>query len=228
MKRIFLLVLFSANLFGWSFFFSEEEKPKTVVRPVTFTLMIDPAGDANDTGRVIDDSYERSLTMQFAEELKANLETNNSGMRVILTRFPGEHLEPLQNASFSNRLSVDLYISLSFFEEKTANTTLSIYTLIYDPATDYIQKKSEGLTLLSYDQAYKESLSISKEYSRKLYEACEQKKLTCRKPLGIPFKPLIGVTAPSLGLEIGLNNKNHWKQLVAPVAQALQQSVYHE
>ena len=124
MKRLLALTLISSSLFGWSFFFTDDDSPPTKVRPVTFTVMIDPAGDAKDPGRVIDDTYERSLTMQFAEELKSVLEKNNRGLRVIFTRFPGEALESLQNVSFSNRLSVDLYVRLSFFEQSLIRRNL--------------------------------------------------------------------------------------------------------
>lgn len=226
MKRLLALTLISSSLFGWSFFFTDDDSPPTKARPVTFTVMIDPAGDAKDPGRVIDDTYERSLTMQLAEELKSILEKNNRGLKVIFTRRPGEALEALQNVSFSNRLSVNLYIRLSFFEQPSGKPSLYIYSLIYDPAIDFIQKSASDLALLSYDQAYKVSLSHTKEYAQKLSEACNPKKFTCYGHLAIPYKPLIGIMAPSIGIEIGITRKNQWKQLVAPLATALQKSIY--
>ena len=36
----------------------------------TFTLMLDPAGDAQYPGRIIDDSFERGITLQCVEELQ--------------------------------------------------------------------------------------------------------------------------------------------------------------
>ncbi len=226
MKRLLLLTLITSSLFGWSFFFTDDDSPPPAVRPVTFTVMIDPAGDAKDPGRVIDDTYERSITMQFAEELKKALEKNNKGLRVIFTRLPGEALESLQNVSFSNRLSVNLYISLSFFEESASKPSIFTYSLIYDPATDFIQKKGSELALLSYDQAYKVSLSKTKYYSQKFSASCDSRKLTCHKSLAIPYKPLVGIMAPGIGIEIGINRKIQWKQLVKPVADALQKSIY--
>ena len=38
-----------------------------------FTIMIDPAGDAKHTGRLIQDTLERGISLQCAEELKKNL-----------------------------------------------------------------------------------------------------------------------------------------------------------
>ncbi len=225
MKRLLLLTLFTSTLFGWSFFFTDDDST-TPARPTTFTIMIDPAGDAKDPGRTIDDTYERSITMQFAEELKKELEANNKGLKVIFTRLPGEALESLQNVSFSNRLAINLYISLSFFEESASKPSIFTYNLIYDPATDFIQKKSSELALLSYDRTYKVSLSETKHYSQKFATACDQKKFTCHTPIALPYKPLIGIMAPAIGIEIGINRKNQWKNLVAPVATALQESIY--
>ena len=39
--------------------------------------------------------------------------------------------------------------------------------------------------------------------------------------IGIPFKPLVGIRAPALGIEIGLKNKDDWERFVQPVMQAL-------
>lgn len=226
MKRLALTLLCMSNLFGWSFFFSDEEVPPAPTRPVSFTVMIDPAGDAKDPGRVIDDTYERSLTMQFAEELKKRLEKDNKGLRVILTRFPGEALEPLQHVSFANRLTVDLYISISMAETSGLSPVWYVYQLIHDPATDFIEKKNSGLALLPYDQAYKVALNSSKQYSEKLHAACAKKKIACHPPISLPYKPLMGIMAPSIGLELGIQKKHQWKQLVPAVAEALQESIY--
>ncbi len=226
MKRLLLVILATYSLHGWSFFFSDDEHGTTTIKPVTVTILIDPAGDAKDPGRIIDDTYERSLTMQCAEELKMALEKNNKGLRVIFTRFPGEALEAFQNVSFANRLKVDLYISLSFFQDTQTKPQLYIYNLLYDPATDFIQKKQGTLELLPYDQAYKVSFDTSKYIAQKLAEVCDQRKLTCHRPIALPYKPLMGILAPAIGLEIGISRKQQWKNLVGPLATAIQKSMY--
>ena len=67
--------------------------------------MLDPAGDAQNPGRTIDDNFERGITLQFAEKLKEMLQEKFPTIRVVLSRTPGESLQPLQNANFANRLS---------------------------------------------------------------------------------------------------------------------------
>jgi len=87
-------------------------------------IMLDPAGDAQYAGRRIDDSFERGLTLRCAEQLKQRLEQLFPQIHVVLTRLPGETVQPLQNANFANRLSVDLYLSIHFYHETATKPEL--------------------------------------------------------------------------------------------------------
>ena len=69
----------------WSFFGMNKINPLIV--PIRFTLMIDPAGDAKEPGRAIDDTFERGITLQLAEELKRTIEAENPGVRLSLQSF---------------------------------------------------------------------------------------------------------------------------------------------
>ena len=42
----------------------------TILSNLAVTLMINPAGDAQNAGRIVGDCYERGLTLQFAEKLQ--------------------------------------------------------------------------------------------------------------------------------------------------------------
>src|SRR5579872_3367872 len=77
------------------------------------TIMLDPAGDARETGRIIEDSLERAVTIQFAQQLRDVLTSQLPNSTVIITRTPGEELQPLQQANFANRLPVDLYLNIN-------------------------------------------------------------------------------------------------------------------
>ncbi len=230
MKKTFSLLasvvlVYVSSTLAWPSFFSETPQPPLMPEKPPFTVMIDPAGDARNPGRVIDDTYERSLTMQFAEELKQLLETEPRKCRVILTRFPGEAVEPLQNVTFANRLGIDLYISVHFFEQKAETPHLYFYTLLYDPASDFVVKKGTSLELLPYDQAYKVPLAKTKQYTSLAYDTCSQASKSfhavCHAPLAIPYKPLVGILAPALGVEIGIHHKSQGKLLVPLIAQAI-------
>jgi N-acetylmuramoyl-L-alanine amidase len=210
----------------WSFFGSKQDEPLVV--PIRFTLMIDPAGDAKEPGRTINDTFERGITLQLAQELKQSIEAENPGVRVILTKFPGEVIEPLQNASFANRLKVDLYLSLHVFEHKDKRNTLFLYQLQYNPADLWV-KKTEDLILLPFDQAYKNSLPKTESYIDQLYESCKKEtKLTCHTPLKIPFKPLVGISAPAIGIELGIKKKDDWKEIGSFLKRAIVQIITAE
>lgn len=198
----------------------DREKKKKII-----TLMIDPAGDAQNTGRIIGDIFERGLTLQCAQKIKEQLEDEIYGIRVILTRFPGETLEPLQNAAFSNRLNADFLISINFYEEKSGISNFHIYHFVYDSLTDFWSKNSSKITLTPYNQAHIKNIKQSKFISNRMHnlmKTFENSGIFSLKPvLAIPFKPLVGVTAPVIGLEIGLHNKDDWKPLVKPIVEGI-------
>src|SRR3989339_258513 len=105
-----------------------------------FTIMIDPAGDAKHTGRLVQDTLERGISLQCAEELKKVIMQKHTNIRVILTRVPGETIQPLQNASFANRLNIDLYLSIYFYEEQHTPAYITLYHYIENPIVDYWYK----------------------------------------------------------------------------------------
>ena len=132
-----------------------------------FTIMIDPAGDAKHTGRLIVDTLERGISLQCAEQLKSKLTGLYKNIRVILTRVPGETIQPLQNASFANRLNVDLYVSLYFYHESQTPAHITLYHYVENPITDFWHK-SHPLLFYPLDQAH--LLSITKTQKRENFE----------------------------------------------------------
>jgi hypothetical protein len=189
-----------------------------------FSIMLDPAGDAKNTGRVIEDSFERGITLQFAEQLKKVLEELYPGIRIVLTRFPGETIERLQNANFANRLDVDLYVSIHFYHEKSSKPNLYLYHFLYNPITDF-WSKPRALSFYPYDQAHLYSLNktvLWGEQIKTFLKADAFRNLFEVKGLyGVPLRPLIGIKAPALAIEAGIKNKGYWRTYVEPIAQSL-------
>src|SRR5690606_15053887 len=101
-----------------------------------FTIMIDPSGDTKHTGRIIQDTFERGITLQCAEQLKKELKKILPNIHIVLTRIPGETIQPLQNAAFANRLQVDLYLSIYFYFEPEIPAHISLYYYL-SHQTDY-------------------------------------------------------------------------------------------
>ena len=189
---------------------------------VAFSLMLDPAGDAKNSGRVLNDNFERGITLQCTEHLKKVLEAAIPDLRVILTRFPGESIEPLQNANFANRLDVDLYVSIHFYQENETKPHLYIYYVSYN---DDFLTKTHDLCLYPYDQAHRINSKKTRTLVTTLKNCLSEKKYTRLYDLkgcfGLPFKPLIGIKAPAIAIEVSLKNSKDWHTYVQPIANGI-------
>ena len=198
-----------------------------------FTIMLEPAGDAKHAGREIDDCFERGITLQFAEKLKKVLEEVYPGIRVILSRFPGESLEPLQNANFANRLNIDFYLSIHFFQETANKPKLYLYQFVYKD-TDFWSRTPDQLCFTPYDLTHRHYASVSKNYANQMLKVLQQstykKYFECEGshalPFALPFKPLIGIAAPALAIEASIRMKRDWTTMVEPLAQSLHPIIY--
>lgn len=192
----------------------------------TISIMLDPAGDAKHTGRQIEDSLERGITLQFTEKLKNILENLYPNIRIILTRFPGETIYPLQNANFANRLDVDFYISIHFYAENETKPNIFMYYFSYG---DEFVTKITDLCFYQYDNAHRINGSITRKYAHEITTVLTNdeniKLFNFHGPYGIPFKPLIGIKAPSIAIEIGLKEKNMWQNYIQPIAESIKKIV---
>lgn len=187
-------------------------------------VMIDPAGHAKNVGRRLVESYERGETFKFAEKLKDAL-SEKYGVRSVLTRYPGEEIIELQNASFANRLQVDFYLSLNIYREESVKPKIFVYHLVYDPMVDLARRIIDNLLFIPIHQAHFKNIHRTKflcNHMRSiLFKPDYQKKFDFYGPYGIPFKPLIGVTAPAIGIELGISEEDKWQNLVEPLVESL-------
>jgi len=184
----------------------------------TFTLMLDPAGDAQYAGRIVEDSFERGITLQCVEELQAIITKRFPAVRVVLTRFPGETRQPLQNANFANRLDADLYISIHCYPESKPKSQLYLY---YFSNNDNFIGQPSPYALYPYDKAHLVSLKSTKAcgsiMERILRDAQYEHLFMVHGLYTLPFAPLIGIKNPALAIEIGLKQKESWKLFIEPI-----------
>lgn len=192
-----------------------------------FTLMLDPAGDAQHAGRQIDDCLERGITLQFAEKLKQELENKFDGMKVVFTRLPGEKLEPLEKANFANRLDVDFYLSINFYKETEIRPKMYLFTFSYNG--DFITKKPD-LYFYPYDKVHLINIDKTNDFSKKMKIALlddkYKKMFDFEGIVSLPFKPLIGVKAPAVSFELGLIQKNDWINYIDVFSQVIGRLFY--
>lgn len=184
--------------------------------------MINPAGDAQNPGRLLDDNFERSITFAYAQKLKDTIEQAYPQITVVLTRYPGEKLPDLQNANFANRLDVDLFLSVHFYQETNVKPHMFIYQFCYEP---HLQEKPTDFSFYTYDKAYLFAQKSSHIWAQQFYTTCSQQPhanfFTTHETIKLPCEPLIGIKVPALMLEFGIKNKNDWHTYIEPVIQAI-------
>ena len=195
-------------------------QPRTQLSHHEYIIILDPSGDGQKTtGRAIDNSFERALTLQCAEKIKLLLESYNPKLTIIISRSPGDHVYELQNATLANRLDVDLFLNLNFYHTADTKPTLFLYQFSY--GNDFIQVQP-GLQFSPYDQAYKINKSTTdkliESFKTHLSQQCYNSLFFVAGPHALPIKPLIGIVSPAIAIEVGLKNKDAWQQLVEPLA----------
>ncbi len=213
MKKIFIFLL--CIVITYTFAVREGKKQQR-------TIVIDPSGDAKRVGRRIGDSFERGLTLQCVEKIKEMIEERASHIKVIITRMPGDNVYDLQNATLANRLQADFFINLNFYYTQETKPTVYMYQFSYGNDFACCQ---QGITLHTYDQAYRINKDITtetcqllkKELSAQQYQSI----YTVSGPYSLPIKPLIGVVAPSIAFDMGLKSKDWWHYYSEPLASAI-------
>ena len=167
--------------------------------------------------------YAFLICLQCCEYLKKTLEYELSNTRIVLTRIPGETIDSLQNASFSNRLNADLFISIHFYEKKTGQPDLFLYQFSYNTTTDTWQSSSQ-LQFVPYHKAYLLNYSTTKtivNLIHTLFKEHFQQQFDTHSPQGIPFAPLLGVTAPAIGIEMSIVKNDGWQHFIPALKEAI-------
>lgn len=187
-----------------------------------YTLMIAPAGDASTPGRRLTNGYERGVALQCAEALKEKLVTH--AVTVHISRSTGETVPELGAASYANRAGVERFVSLHVHHSREAKPHIALYGLVYNPLVDG-QLQHDAHAFVPLHEAHFSSVTKSKNFGAKLYELLQVKEnerlFSCSPLVRMPFKPLCGVVAPAIGIEIGLSSDEQWESLVAPLARAI-------
>jgi N-acetylmuramoyl-L-alanine amidase len=192
------------------------------------SIIVSPAGDAMNAGRMIQDVTERGITLQCAEALKNVLRERLPRIPIIITRTAGETLEPLQEATLANRLKATLYIHLQAYYRKEAGTALHIYYMSYNNTTDHWPIRSSKLELTPLRQSYRKEFKNTVSLCTALERNLKNLSYSTTQSLGIPSKSLMGIAIPALIIELGLSTSDDWSKLVQPLAQAISEALSHE
>jgi hypothetical protein len=193
----------------------------------TFTLFISPFGHAGEPGRVLHESYERAQAYHMGVALKDALEKAHP-CKVILSRTPGQDLAEHQTINFAHQTLPDLFISISLFAlsgNDGSKPQVHLYNLLIDPFTDAIRKAYHGISFVPLEQAHcsylKASAAISNSFKTIAAQEPFVQQCECAGPYALPYKPLLGITAPSIGIEIGLRKDRDWELCLPMIIAAL-------
>jgi N-acetylmuramoyl-L-alanine amidase len=187
-------------------------------------IMINPGGHAGQTGRSLRNGFERAATFQFAQELQGNLEKRND-YRVVLTRVPGEKIVEFQNASFANRLNVDLFIDLRLFKLDSNKPKVYIYYHVVDSVGDFVYRNFASLRFMPVLRAHQVNIFKTRQIAQDLADVLSgnenQKIFDFGGVFGIPLAPLCGIVAPALLIEVGGNQDSSWQAILEGIVQGI-------
>lgn len=190
-----------------------------------FTIMIDPAGDAQNPGREIGESFERGLTLQCANKLKQELIQQIPHVQVIITRTPGETVQSLHYAIFANRVRPNLYLRIGFYQEQCMPTNFALFYYCQNP-TDFWHKPNP-LQFYTIDQAHLLYLNLTKQFAQSFLKTLQNNQINSvfmsQGLFAVPIKPLVGIQAPALYLEAGLYHADDWHYLIKPIVACMQE-----
>jgi len=186
-------------------------------------IMINPAGHAGDPGRSLS-GFERAATFRFAQELQSAFERGYD-FRIVLTRVPGEKIVDFQNASFANRLNVDLFISVHLFKLDSVRPKVYVYQHVTDPVGDFANRSFPALKMVPVLQSHQVSIFKTKNIGQRLADTFSnsdnQRLFDFGGFYGIPLKPLCGVVAPAILIEVGVNQDDDWHVVLDAIVQGI-------
>lgn len=185
-----------------------------------YTIMIDPAGDARQTGRIIGNGFERTIAFQLAKELHASLQ-ETLPCSVIITRTPGEIVYPQQNAHFANRLSIDLYVSLHCYCDPEEKYTIALYAL---SRTDINSTPLPDLAMIPLTKAHWHASKHTHAYMQSMYTTLTTHyahQFHLLQPLDIPLAPLLGIQAPAIAIEVNCMASDSITAYIEPLTKSI-------
>ena len=162
-------------------------------------------------------------TLTCVKALQQSLEGTFPQARIVLSSTSQEAVDPLQVASFSNRIKADLHISFNFFSEKEVTKNIRVYSCLTPVG---MQKKSNELALIPAEKAYELHAQESKTFGQKFFTTAKNAgAVTVFEPKELPLKTLKTVTAPSFLLEVGIGKPKEWKAYFPQLFEGLKEVI---
>lgn len=188
--------------------------------------MLDPAGDQDSPGRLIKDQYERTITTKYAQAIKKELEKRTQKLLILFSRLPGQQIQQIEKAQCANQLKIDLYMRLQTYQ--TDKLKPQIHLFFYKAESWH---QPQNVLFIPFEKAHCNNITKTDHLARHFKKSLSDKMLDryydIHDPIGIPCKPLKGIIAPALCIEIGLKDPDHWSDCVEPIVESLEKICLH-
>jgi N-acetylmuramoyl-L-alanine amidase len=199
-----------------------------------FTLVIDPGHGGIDGGATGKSNvFEKDLTLEFAKELQAHLESNTA-IKVFLTRSDDRFIALDERVKIARQLNADLFVSIhaDTISDKSLRGA-TVYTLS-DKASDEVSRavaqqenlsdaiggvelqiEDQNVADILIDLTRRETMQHSVGFARKTVEALQRKTNLIHNPhRSAGFRVLRAADIPSVLVELGyLSNEEDEKQI---------------
>ena len=187
------------------------------------TIMLVPAGDAHNQGRALEHQFESSSSIACALSLKASIEKTYPEIRVIVSHKAGEIVQQYQIPNMANTLGVDLVFTINCYHEQGPKPELYIYQFSY--GADFINKLTD-LSWYTIESDYLFSKNCTHAWATALAQGLNSDAynalFTVHGPYKMPFRPLVGIKVPAMGLEMSLKQDDDWSSMVNPLVASLE------
>ncbi len=208
-KTIFLLFLYTLRI--------------TAIDP--FVLMLYLPTDTKG-GRIIDGEFEKDILFSWARVLQDQLTQTIPSLQVIILGQTEKEYDQTKLISQANRLNPHFILSLNLFQTES-RPQLFIYHVLLSKEPP-VWKKSTSLFFVPYEQAYIKHAHKSTFIGQNIYASLSMQKKEAyelKTFLGIPYKPLMGLLPPALGIELGSTNAKSWELTIPSLTEALSQTI---
>lgn len=186
----------------------------------SFVLMFYLPTDAKG-GRIINGEFEKDILSEWAAVLQDQLKEKKPEIQVVILGQTEKEYDHIKLISQANRINPDLIISLNAFSAQS-RPQLFLYHVLFSTELSSWQKPT-GLRFISYEQAYMTHAHQSNLFGKHIYGSLKihtKEPYELRSFLGIPYKPLMGLLPPALGIELGSTNAKSWELTIASLVQA--------
>lgn len=212
---VIILGLYPILQAAWPFNIFQNKKP--------FTVVIEASGDAFSSGRTICNNFENALNFTIAQNSKEMINAHLVNTQLFINRTPSEIIAPLQNAQFANKLNADLYISIHCYQHAQNRPHITLYQYSYK---EPVILKKGNLGFYRFDQIYllnEPQTTIWAQEFKKILS--EQNHIDILGVYKLPFKPLMGIEASAIALEVGMSSEQELPLIITILSNALEQFI---